>query len=152
LLFIRLYAIILVCGKYQGGAFMFYVLCLLLFAFGTYLYNYGFKQKSPVMKMGATVVMLGAVALIVLAAIYGRTVIKGCDRHHGPMGQEEHMPMCPMMEKMMEMKKGGEGCGCGGNANVEIQRPPITQDKYHQPMKKIIMTDPMESGKAPVKK
>ena len=99
---------------------MFYLLCLLTLGAGTYLYNFGFKQKSTVVKIGGSVVAIGAAILIILSAIYGH-VGKG------------RSPMCPMM---MEMQK--------NMGNVEIQRPPVTPDKYHQPVKHL-MTDPMEA-------
>ena len=118
---------------------MFYLICLLTFGAGTYLYSFGFKQKSTVLKVGAIVVSVGAVVLIVLSAIYGH-VGRGWDKHR--MGEEGKPPMCPMMENQKPMAN----CGCGnmGNANVEVQRPPITPDKYHQPVKHL-MTDPMEA-------
>ena len=121
---------------------MFYLLCLLTFGAGTYLYSFGFKQKSTVVKIGGTVVSLGAVVLIILTSVYGH-IGKGWDKHQ--MGEEGKPPMCPMMMEMQKpmMNMGMGGCGCG-NANVDVQRPPITADKYHHPMKHL-MTDPMES-------
>ena len=113
---------------------MFYVLCLVLVGAGTYLYNFGFKQKSLVVKLGGAVVSLGAIALIILTAVFGH-IGRGDWKHHN-MG-EEGRPMCPMMEM----------CGGMGEMNkstVEIQRPPIGPEKYHQPVKHL-MTDPMES-------
>lgn len=115
---------------------MFYLAYLVVLGAGTYLYNFGFKQKSTVVKIGGAVVSIGAVILIVISAIYG-PVGKGW-KHHGG---ENKASMCPMMNM---------GCGCGnmgnmGNVgNVEVQRPPITPDKYHQPAKHL-MTDPMEA-------
>jgi hypothetical protein len=94
-----------------------------------------------VVRLGGAVVSLGAIALIVLTAIFGH-IGRGWERHH--MG-EEGKHMCPMMEKMEGMQQGG--CGCMGEMNkpeVEIQRPPIGPEKYHQPVKHL-MTDPMES-------
>lgn len=116
---------------------MFYLLCLLTLGAGTYLYNFGFKQKSTVVKIGGSVVAIGAAVLIILSAIYGH-VGKGFGHR---MGEEGKPPMCPMM---MEMQKNMGGCGCGNMANVEVQRPPVTPDKYHQPVKHL-MTDPMEA-------
>lgn len=121
---------------------MFYILCLVMVGAGTYLYNFGFKQKSLVVRLGGAVVSLGAIALIVLTAIFGHIGRVGCKHHMG----EEGKPMCPMMEKMEGMQ-GGCGCGCMGDMNkptVEIQRPPIGPEKYHQPVRHL-MTDPMES-------
>ena len=114
---------------------MFYLLCLLVFGAGTYLYNFGFKQKSTVVKVGGTVVAFGAIVLIILTAVYGH-VGKGWGKHNG-----EAKPICPMMEMQRPMMNMG---GCGNRGDVEIQRPPIGPDKYHQPVKQL-MTDPMES-------
>jgi len=124
---------------------MFSLLCLLVFGAGTYLYSFGFKQKSTVVKIGGAVVSFGAIALIVFTLFF-RPVGRDWDRHH--MGEEGKPPMCPMMEMQKPMMNmGGCGCGCGcsmGAPNVDIQRPAITPDKYHQPMKHL-MTDPMEA-------
>ena len=109
---------------------MFYVWCLVLVGAGTYLYNFGFKQKSTVVKLGGAVVSLGAIVLIVLTAVH----------HRG----EEGRPKCPMMERMMEMRKGGNCMGEMNNPEVDVQRPPIGPEKYHQPVRHL-MTDPMES-------
>jgi len=121
---------------------MFYLLCLLVFGAGTYLYNFGFKQKSVVVKVGGTVVSVGALVLIIIFAIHG-PIGKCWDKHH--MGEEGKPPMCPMMMEMQKNMMNMGGGGCGANmGNTEIQRPPITQDKYHQPVKHL-MTDPMEA-------
>lgn len=113
---------------------MFYLLCLLVFGAGTYLYNFGFKQKSSVVKVGGMVVSIGALVLIILTAVYGH-IGKGWEKHH----REE--ARCPMMEMQRPMMNMG---GCGNMGNVEVQRPPIGPDKYHQPVKHL-MTDPMEA-------
>ncbi len=114
---------------------MFYLLCLVLLGAGVYLYNFGVKQKSTVVKLGAAVVSLGAIVLIIVSAIFGYPG-KGHFRDH--MGYEGR-PMC----QMMEMHKGG----CMSDMNrpgVEVQRPPMGPEKYHQPPRHL-MTDPMES-------
>ena len=116
---------------------MLYVLCLLTFGAGTYLFHYGFKQKSLVLRIGGSVMAVGAIVLITFFAV------RFVGHHNG------QRPMCPMMEKM-EMMKGmmmdKEKCGCG-----EVQRPPIGPEKYHQPPMKHLMTDPMESKPANTK-
>ncbi len=115
---------------------MFYLLCLLTLGAGTYLYNFGFKQKSTVVKIGGSVVAIGAAILIIVSAIYG-PVGRGFKGHR--MGEEGNHPRRPMM---MEMQNNMGDCGNMGN--VEVQRPPVTSDKYHRPVKHL-MTDPMEA-------
>ena len=121
---------------------MFYLIALLAFGAGTYLYNFGFKQKSAVVKVGGAVVSIGAAVLIILSAFYGH-IGKDWDKHR--MGEESKPAACPMMgmpgmrRAMMNMD-----CGCENMRNPEVQRPPIGPDKYHQPMRHL-MTDPMEA-------
>jgi len=116
----------------------FSLLCLVAFGASMYFYHFGFKQKSSAIKFGAVVVAVGAIVLIALSMLF-----RPVGHHMGDAFNPPPASVCPMMEMQRSMMNMG-GCGCGGMSNIEVQHPPITPDKYHQPVKHL-MTDPMEA-------